>query len=69
MWFPVLSACLRGRAVSKSGFVVASLCPKHREANVSHFSHSAGRCSQTCQALIYRKHGDPSRVVEANFAI
>ncbi|MED6246282.1 hypothetical protein ATANTOWER_015406 [Ataeniobius toweri] len=64
MWFPVLSACLRGRAVSKSGFVVASLCPKHREANVSHFSHSAGRCSQTCQALIYRKHGDPSRVVE-----
>lgn len=39
-------------------------CPKHRKASVSLFSHSAGRCAQTCQALIYRKHGDPSRVVE-----
>ncbi|XP_035991159.1 enoyl-[acyl-carrier-protein] reductase, mitochondrial isoform X1 [Fundulus heteroclitus] len=65
MWFPVRSACLGGRAVCDRGFVGAILQrPRRREAKVSPFSHSAGRCAQTCQALVYRKHGDPSRVVE-----
>ncbi|XP_038163032.1 enoyl-[acyl-carrier-protein] reductase, mitochondrial [Cyprinodon tularosa] len=65
MWFPVLSVGLRKRVVAKSGCVVALLkCSKHREANVNHFSHSAGRSAQTCQALIYCKNGDPSQVVQ-----
>uniref|UniRef100_A0A3Q2SND5 Enoyl-[acyl-carrier-protein] reductase, mitochondrial n=1 Tax=Fundulus heteroclitus TaxID=8078 RepID=A0A3Q2SND5_FUNHE len=65
MWFPVRLACLGGRAVCDRGFVGAILQrPRRREAKVSPFSHSAGRCAQTCQALVYRKHGDPSRVVE-----
>ncbi|XP_013876699.1 enoyl-[acyl-carrier-protein] reductase, mitochondrial [Austrofundulus limnaeus] len=65
MWFPVQTVCLRSRTVCKRGSVGAFLrCLRHLDANVSPFSHSAGRCSQTCQALVYRKHGDPSQVVQ-----
>ncbi|KAM4581504.1 enoyl-[acyl-carrier-protein] reductase, mitochondrial [Odontesthes bonariensis] len=65
MWLPLHTVCLRGHAVCRRSFVVAFLrCSGHRDANVSHFSHSAGRCAQTCQALIYRNYGDPSRVVQ-----
>lgn len=32
--------------------------------NVSHFSHSAGLGAQTCHALLYRKHGNPTQVVQ-----
>lgn len=33
-------------------------------ANVCHFSQSAGLRAQTCTALRFRKHGDPSQVVQ-----
>ncbi|XP_027865369.1 enoyl-[acyl-carrier-protein] reductase, mitochondrial isoform X1 [Xiphophorus couchianus] len=64
MGLPVLSAIFRSRVVCERGIVALLNCPKHTKARVSLFSHSAGRCAQTCQALIYRKHGDPSGVVE-----
>ncbi|XP_017271109.1 enoyl-[acyl-carrier-protein] reductase, mitochondrial [Kryptolebias marmoratus] len=65
MWFVVYTVCLRRQTVRKRGFVGAFLqCKRHRDANVSHFGHSAGRHAHTCQALVYRNHGDPSRVVQ-----
>ncbi|XP_037532772.1 enoyl-[acyl-carrier-protein] reductase, mitochondrial [Nematolebias whitei] len=65
MWFSVHTVCLRRQILRKRGFVGTFLkCNGHRDANVSPFSVSAGRYEQTCRALVYRNHGDPSRVVQ-----
>uniref|UniRef100_A0A3P8S7C5 Enoyl-[acyl-carrier-protein] reductase, mitochondrial n=1 Tax=Amphiprion percula TaxID=161767 RepID=A0A3P8S7C5_AMPPE len=65
MWLPLNTLCLRSRTGCRGSVVAALLqCPRHRHANVSPFSHSAGRSAQACKALLYRTHGDPSRVVQ-----
>ncbi|XP_033958868.1 enoyl-[acyl-carrier-protein] reductase, mitochondrial [Pseudochaenichthys georgianus] len=62
MWLSVHTVCLGSRTVSRRSVAAALLkCPKHRE-NVSLFSHSAA--AQTCKALQFRNHGDPSKVVQ-----
>ncbi|XP_024917086.1 enoyl-[acyl-carrier-protein] reductase, mitochondrial isoform X2 [Cynoglossus semilaevis] len=33
-------------------------------ASGRHWSHSAGRCSPTCRALVYERHGEPTQVVQ-----
>uniref|UniRef100_A0A3Q0SGL4 Enoyl-[acyl-carrier-protein] reductase, mitochondrial n=1 Tax=Amphilophus citrinellus TaxID=61819 RepID=A0A3Q0SGL4_AMPCI len=62
MWPPLRAVCQR--VCRRSVAAVLSKCFRHRDANVSHFSHSAGRSAQACKALMYRNHGDPSRVVQ-----
>ncbi|XP_022046454.1 enoyl-[acyl-carrier-protein] reductase, mitochondrial [Acanthochromis polyacanthus] len=65
MWLPLHTFCLRSRTGCRGSFVAALLRrPRHIHANVSPFSHSAGRSAQACKALLYRTHGDPSRVVQ-----
>uniref|UniRef100_A0A8C6K7Z4 Enoyl-[acyl-carrier-protein] reductase, mitochondrial n=1 Tax=Nothobranchius furzeri TaxID=105023 RepID=A0A8C6K7Z4_NOTFU len=63
MWFPVHTMCLRVHAARQRGATLLKRL-RHRDANVSPSSQSAGRWAQTCQALIYRHHGDPSLVVQ-----
>lgn len=48
--------CIRRRANANANV--------NTNAKVSPFSHSAGLQAQTCKALLYRKHGDPSQVVK-----
>ncbi|XP_008275610.1 enoyl-[acyl-carrier-protein] reductase, mitochondrial [Stegastes partitus] len=65
MWLPLHTVCLRSRTGCRRSFVAALLkCSRRRDANISHFSHSAGRSAAACKALLYRNHGDPSRVVQ-----
>ncbi|XP_004551026.2 enoyl-[acyl-carrier-protein] reductase, mitochondrial [Maylandia zebra] len=65
MWVPLHAVCLRSQRVLRRSVAAAvSQCFRHRDASVSHFSHSAGLSVQTCKALVYRTHGDPSRVVQ-----
>lgn len=64
MWPPLQAVCLRSSKVCRRSVAAALLKRSNRrDANVSPFSHSAGR-SQTCRALVYRNHGDPSRVIQ-----
>ncbi|KAM9723194.1 enoyl-[acyl-carrier-protein] reductase, mitochondrial [Menidia menidia] len=63
MRLPFHTVRLTGQTVCRRSSAVALLrCSGQRDANVSHFSHSVGRCAS--QALIYRSHGDPCRVVQ-----
>ncbi|XP_040899873.1 enoyl-[acyl-carrier-protein] reductase, mitochondrial [Toxotes jaculatrix] len=66
MWLPLHTVCLRSQTTCRRSFAAALLkLSRHRDnANVSHFSHSAGLSAQTCTALLYRKHGDPSQVIQ-----
>ncbi|XP_041650002.1 enoyl-[acyl-carrier-protein] reductase, mitochondrial [Cheilinus undulatus] len=64
MWLPTV--CLRSRTFCRRSFAVALVkCLRHR-SNANPFLHtqSAGLATQTCKALLYRKHGDPSQVVQ-----
>ncbi|XP_029959088.1 enoyl-[acyl-carrier-protein] reductase, mitochondrial [Salarias fasciatus] len=64
MWSPFQAVCLRSSKVYRRSVAAALFKrPSRRDANVSPFSHSAGR-SQTCRALVYRTHGEPSRVIQ-----
>lgn len=59
------AVCLRSQRVCRRSVAAAvSQCFRHRDASVSHFSLLAGLSAQTCKALVYRTHGDPSRVVQ-----
>lgn len=64
MW-PALYAICLSRQTFCSRSVAAALVKlsRRRHANVSPFSRSAGR-PQTCRALVYRNHGDPTRVIQ-----
>ncbi|XP_029306707.1 enoyl-[acyl-carrier-protein] reductase, mitochondrial [Cottoperca gobio] len=66
MWLPFHTVCLRSQKVCRRSVAAAlSQCSRHSEnANVSLFSHSAGLAAQTCKTLLFRKHGDPSKVVQ-----
>ncbi|XP_010729915.3 enoyl-[acyl-carrier-protein] reductase, mitochondrial [Larimichthys crocea] len=67
MWLPLPTVCLRRQTVCRRSFVGAFLKSTRRprgDAAASAFSHSAGLGAQTCKALLYRKHGDPSQVVQ-----
>ncbi|XP_031596541.1 enoyl-[acyl-carrier-protein] reductase, mitochondrial [Oreochromis aureus] len=65
MWVPLHAVCLRSQRVCRLSVAAAvSQCFRHRDASVSHFSLLAGLSAQTCKALVYRTHGDPSRVVQ-----
>ncbi|XP_047454343.1 enoyl-[acyl-carrier-protein] reductase, mitochondrial isoform X2 [Mugil cephalus] len=65
MWLSLHAACLRCQRVCRRSFAASLFkCSRLSDANVSHFSHSAGRPAPTCKALLYRHHGDPSRVVQ-----
>ncbi|GAA6220378.1 trans-2-enoyl-CoA reductase, mitochondrial [Lates japonicus] len=66
MWLPLHTVCLRSQTTCRRSFTAALLkLSRHGDsANVSHFSHSARLSAQTCKALLYRKHGDPSQVVK-----
>lgn len=62
---PLHAVCLRSQRVCRLSVAAAvSQCFRHRDASVSHFSLLAGLSAQTCKALVYRTHGDPSRVVQ-----
>lgn len=62
---PLHAVCLRSQRVCRRSVAAAvSQCFRHRDASVSHFSLLAGLSAQTCKALVYRTHGDPSRVVQ-----
>ncbi|XP_032375478.1 enoyl-[acyl-carrier-protein] reductase, mitochondrial isoform X2 [Etheostoma spectabile] len=70
MWLPFHIVCLRSQAVCRIRFAAALFkCSRHKDngnvtANVSLFSHSAGLKAQPCKALLFRKHGNPSQVVQ-----
>ncbi|XP_003450553.1 enoyl-[acyl-carrier-protein] reductase, mitochondrial isoform X1 [Oreochromis niloticus] len=65
MWVSLHAVCLRSQRVCRRSVAAAvSQCFRHRDASVSHFSLLAGLSAQTCKALVYRTHGDPSRVVQ-----
>ncbi|CAK6959048.1 enoyl- reductase%2C mitochondrial [Scomber japonicus] [Scomber scombrus] len=66
MWLPLYTVCTRSQTICRRRFAAALLnLSRHRDhAKVSHLSHSAGLSAQTCKALQYRKHGDPSQVVQ-----
>lgn len=65
MLLPLHTVCLRSQTVRRRYVAVLSKFTWHwANANVSLFSHSAGLRAQTCKALRYRTHGDPSRVVQ-----
>ncbi|XP_031145311.1 enoyl-[acyl-carrier-protein] reductase, mitochondrial isoform X2 [Sander lucioperca] len=70
MWLPFRIVCLRSQTVCRRSFAAALLkCSRHKDngnvtANVSLFSHSAGLAAQPCKALLFRKHGNPSQVVQ-----
>lgn len=68
MLLPLSTVCLRSQTACRTSFTAALLtCSRHRantNAKVSLFSHSAGLAAQTCKALLFRRHGDPSQVVQ-----
>ncbi|XP_018554159.1 enoyl-[acyl-carrier-protein] reductase, mitochondrial [Lates calcarifer] len=66
MWLPLHTVCLRSQTTCRRSFTAALLkLSRHGDnANVSHFSHSARLSAQTCKALLYRRHGDPSQIVK-----
>ncbi|XP_053183932.1 enoyl-[acyl-carrier-protein] reductase, mitochondrial [Scomber japonicus] len=66
MWLPLYTVCTRSHTTCRRRFAAALLkLSRHRHhAKVSYLSHSAGLSAQTCKALQYRKHGDPSQVVQ-----
>ncbi|XP_023256865.1 enoyl-[acyl-carrier-protein] reductase, mitochondrial [Seriola lalandi dorsalis] len=66
MLLPLHTVCLRSQTTCRRSFASALLkLSRNRDnANVSHFSHSAGLSAQTCKTLLYRKHGDPSQTVQ-----
>ncbi|XP_056300130.1 enoyl-[acyl-carrier-protein] reductase, mitochondrial isoform X1 [Pseudoliparis swirei] len=63
MWLPL---CLTSRTACRRSYAAALLkCPRHwGNANVSLFSHAAGPAAHTSTALLFRKHGDPSQVLQ-----
>ncbi|CAF93768.1 unnamed protein product, partial [Tetraodon nigroviridis] len=64
MWLPFHRTCLRNQSKCKHRFTGFFFKNQEGCRNASHFSHSAGPRAQTCQALLYRKHGDPTQVVK-----
>ncbi|XP_028280750.1 enoyl-[acyl-carrier-protein] reductase, mitochondrial [Parambassis ranga] len=65
MWLTLRTVCLRSQTICRGRFAAALLkCTRHSHANVSHFSHSAGRSARSCKALVYRNYGDPARVIK-----
>ncbi|XP_030015216.1 enoyl-[acyl-carrier-protein] reductase, mitochondrial-like [Sphaeramia orbicularis] len=62
---PINTVCFRSQTSFRSHFAALFQLSRLRDkANVAHFSHSAGLSAQTCRALQYKKHGDPSQVVQ-----
>ncbi|XP_037310487.2 enoyl-[acyl-carrier-protein] reductase, mitochondrial [Pungitius pungitius] len=66
----LLSRCLRSQ---KAAALFKCSSPRRdasrrdasrRDANVTFFSRSAGSAAQASKALLFRKHGDPSKVVQ-----
>lgn len=66
MWLPLYTVCSRSQTTCRRRFAAALLKLSRRrdQTHVSHLSHSAGPGAQTCKALQFRKHGDPSQVVQ-----
>ncbi|XP_074538803.1 enoyl-[acyl-carrier-protein] reductase, mitochondrial [Halichoeres trimaculatus] len=66
MWLPLQTACSGSRSFCRRSNAFAILkCSRRRgNVNVPLFTQSAGLATQTCKALLYRKHGDPSQVVQ-----
>ncbi|XP_067366659.1 enoyl-[acyl-carrier-protein] reductase, mitochondrial isoform X3 [Channa argus] len=66
MWRPIYTVFLRSHTSCRRSFAAALLnVSRHRaNANVFHFSHSAGLSARTCKALQFRKHGDPCKVIQ-----
>uniref|UniRef100_A0A8C7Y7M2 Enoyl-[acyl-carrier-protein] reductase, mitochondrial n=1 Tax=Oryzias sinensis TaxID=183150 RepID=A0A8C7Y7M2_9TELE len=63
MWSPLHIVRFKGQTPSIRRHA-AALLKGCRDANVSNFSHSAGRSIKTCRALVYANHGDPSKVLQ-----
>lgn len=63
MWLPLHTVCSRSQTVCRRSFA-AVRANFIANANASLFSHSVGLAAQTYTALLYRKHGDPSQVVQ-----
>uniref|UniRef100_A0A3P9H826 Enoyl-[acyl-carrier-protein] reductase, mitochondrial n=1 Tax=Oryzias latipes TaxID=8090 RepID=A0A3P9H826_ORYLA len=63
MWSPLHIVRFKGQTPSIRRHA-AALLKGCRDANVSNFSHSAGRSTKTCRALVYTNHGDPSKVLQ-----
>ncbi|XP_060906167.1 enoyl-[acyl-carrier-protein] reductase, mitochondrial [Labrus mixtus] len=66
MWLPLQAVCWGSKTFCRRSLVVVrNKCSRHRaNASVSLYTQSAGLATQTCKALLYRKHGDPSQVVQ-----
>lgn len=61
MWLPCYRVGLRIQSMSRRRSAGAFF---ESRSNVSHFSLSAALGARTCQALQYRKHGEPPEVVK-----
>ncbi|XP_068614951.1 enoyl-[acyl-carrier-protein] reductase, mitochondrial [Brachionichthys hirsutus] len=58
-------AYLRSQSILRRRNSALSKCTRRDDnVNVSLFSHSTGLQAPTCKALLYREHGDPSKVVQ-----
>ncbi|XP_035020233.1 enoyl-[acyl-carrier-protein] reductase, mitochondrial [Hippoglossus stenolepis] len=64
MWPRLRSVCSGSRTICTRGAALLKPPKLTANANVSHFTHSAGLCATTRSALQYRQHGDPSQVVQ-----
>ncbi|XP_075907074.1 enoyl-[acyl-carrier-protein] reductase, mitochondrial [Nelusetta ayraudi] len=61
MLLPVFGVCMKSQRAGKGLLKRTRLL---ENALVCPFSISSGRRAQACQALLFRKHGDPSQVVK-----
>lgn len=64
MWPPLQTVCLRGQPFCRRSFALIKSLRLRAKANLPACYQSAGLASQTCKALLYRRHGDPSQVVQ-----
>uniref|UniRef100_UPI0025AE7395 enoyl-[acyl-carrier-protein] reductase, mitochondrial n=1 Tax=Doryrhamphus excisus TaxID=161450 RepID=UPI0025AE7395 len=68
MWTQIRAVCTqRHYACRRTFFAVAHLNPSRYRRHANHLSQQAaalyGHHASTCQALVYRNHGDPSSVI------
>ncbi|XP_068180133.1 enoyl-[acyl-carrier-protein] reductase, mitochondrial isoform X2 [Antennarius striatus] len=64
MWPSLHRVCLRSQTGFKRNSALFKRVRYDNDVHVSHLSYSAGLRALTCKALLYRKHGDPSKVVD-----
>ncbi|CAJ1062701.1 enoyl- reductase%2C mitochondrial isoform X1 [Notolabrus celidotus] [Xyrichtys novacula] len=61
MWLTLQTVCSRNRTFCRRSYVVSLLKCSRLRGNTN---QTVGLSTQTCKALLYRKHGDPSQVIQ-----